>query len=281
MKKIIALVLALVLVVALLAACGEKKDETPADVTDAPASEAATVAVDPDSDYGYILSKGTLVVGITDFAPMDFKDDNGDWIGFDADLAKAFGEYIGVTVEFSEITWSKKILELDGKNIDCVWNGMTLTDEVMNAMSTSVAYCRNEQVVIVKADVADQYTTAEACKDLKFAVEQGSAGKDMAEEFGYNYTEFKDQATALMEVAAGTCDAAIVDSSMAKAMVGAGTDYENLVQVVVLNSEEYGVGFRKGSNLVDLFNDFYAAALADGTVDEIADLYGISGMIIK
>ena len=281
MKKFIALLLVLVMVGALLAACGSKEETPATEAATEAAAEQATEAVDPESDLAYVQNKGKLVVGITDFAPMDFKDDNGEWIGFDADLAKEFAAYIGVDVEFSEITWEKKVLELDGKTIDCVWNGMTLTDEVMEAMATSVPYCRNEQVVIVKADVADQYTTAEACKALKFAVEKGSAGKDMAEENGFEYIEVKDQATALMEVAAGTSEAAVIDSSMAAAMVGAGTDYENLVQVVILNSEEYGVGFRKGSNIVEQFNAFYTAALAAGTVDEIAELYGIEGMIIK
>lgn len=280
MKKFFALMLALVMMSLLLVACGDSKTDATEPATEAPTT-APTDAVDPESDLGYILNKGVLVVGITDFAPMDFQDDNGIWIGFDADLAKAFGEYLGVAIEFSEINWEKKVLELDGKTIDCVWNGMTLTDEVKAAMSTSVAYCKNEQVVIVKSDVADQYMTAEDCKDLKFAVEKGSAGKDMADENGFTYVECKDQATALMEVSAGTADAAIIDSSMAAAMVGAGTGYENLTMIIKLNSEEYGVGFRKGSNVVDAFNAFYAAALADGTVDEIAELYNISGMLIK
>ena len=283
MKKIIALILTLVLVGSLLAACGENNTATEAPkATEAPeATEAPATPDEADGDYAYVLGKGTLVVGITDFAPMDFKDDNGEWIGFDADLAKEFGKYLGVDVVFTEIKWASKVLELDGKTIDCVWNGMTLTDEVKEAMSTSVPYCKNEQVVIVKADVAEQYKTAEDCKGLKFAVEQGSAGKSMAEENGFEFTEVKDQATALMEVAAGTSDAAVIDSSMAAAMVGKGTDYENLVVAVTLNSEEYGVGFRKGSNLTEMFNTFFAAALADGTVEEIAELYSIEGMIIK
>ena len=284
MKKIIALLLAVMLMGTMLVACCESKTDATEAATEAAtdaATEAATDGLDAESDLAYVLGKGELVVGITDFAPMDFQDDDGIWIGFDADLASEFGAYLGVTVEFSEINWEKKVFELDGKNIDCVWNGMTLTDEVKEAMSTSVPYCKNEQVVIVKSDVADQYTTAEACANLKFAVEKGSAGKDMADEYGYQYTEVKDQATALMEVYAGTSDAAVIDSSMAAAMVGAGTDYENLTMVVKLNSEEYGVGFRKGSDLVDAFNAFYAEALADGTVDEIAELYGISGMLIK
>ena len=110
-----------------------------------------------DSDLEYVKDKGTLVVGITDFEPMDYKDENGEWIGFDADMAKAFAESLGVDVEFVEIDWDNKILELDGKTIDCVWNGMTLTDEVTSSMECTDAYLNNAQVVVVPADKADKY----------------------------------------------------------------------------------------------------------------------------
>ncbi len=105
-----------------------------------------------DSDVEAIKAKGKLVVGITDFAPMDYKDDKGEWIGFDADMAKIVGEELGVEVEFVEIDWDNKIMELDSKNIDVVWNGMTLTDEVTSAMSCSNPYCNNAQVVVVPAE---------------------------------------------------------------------------------------------------------------------------------
>ena len=128
------------------------------------------------SDLEYVKDKGTLVVGVTDFAPMDYKDESGNWIGFDADMASAFAESLGVKAEFVEIDWDNKIMELDGKTIDCVWNGMTIDDGVTSAMSCSNAYCNNQQVVVVPKDKAEQYATVEACKDLQFAVENGSAG---------------------------------------------------------------------------------------------------------
>ena len=104
-----------------------------------------------DSDVVYIQDKGTLIVGITDFAPMDYKDESGEWIGFDADMARLVAEKLGVEVQFVEIDWDNKIMELDSKNIDVVWNGMTLTDEVKNAMECTNAYCNNAQVVVVPA----------------------------------------------------------------------------------------------------------------------------------
>lgn len=104
------------------------------------------------SDVMYIQEKGTLLVGITDFAPMDYKDASGQWIGFDADMARIVAEKLGVEVEFVVIDWDNKIMELDSKNIDVVWNGMTLTAEVMEAMDCTNAYCNNAQVVVVQSE---------------------------------------------------------------------------------------------------------------------------------
>ena len=281
MKKIWAMLLALTMILS-LAACGSKK-ETPA-AEEKPAAEqpAETPAEEPaaDSEVAAIQSKGTLVVGITDFAPMDYKDADGNWIGFDADMAKAFAESLGVDVEFVEIDWDNKVLELNSQAIDCVWNGMTLTDEVTSAMECSNAYCNNAQVVIVPADKAAQYQTVGACADLAFAVEAGSAGEAEIDALGYNFTPVKAQSDALMEVAAGTSDAAVIDSLMAAAMVGEGTGYADLTYTVGLNSEEYGVGFRKGSDLAAALNEFFAAAYADGSMIECAETYGVQAALI-
>lgn len=233
------------------------------------------------TDSDYVKEKGTLVVGITDFEPMDYKDEDGNWIGFDADMAAAFAEYLGVDVEFVEIEWDNKVLELNAGSIDCVWNGMTLTDEVTSAMACSNAYCNNAQVVIVPAELADRYETAESCADLVFAVEAGSAGEAEITALGYACTPVQSQASALMEVAAGTCDAAVIDSLMAAAMVGEGTSYENLTYTAQLNSEEYGVGFRMDSDLAELLNEFFKAAYEDGTMLKIAETYGVQAALIE
>ena len=113
-------------------------------------SASEFTASESDSDVAYIQDKGKLIVGITEFAPMDYQDANGQWIGFDADMAKLVAEKLGVEVEFQVINWDTKIEELNGKTIDCVWNGMTLTDAVQAAMECSNAYCYNGQVVITK-----------------------------------------------------------------------------------------------------------------------------------
>ncbi len=284
MKKFIALLMAAVLVFA-FAGCAKnpanEETSTDADVSNENVSEKEEETVDPNSDLGYVIGKGKLVVGITDFAPMDYQDEKGNWIGFDAEMATAFAKKIGVEVEFVEINWDNKALELKNKSIDLVWNGMTLTDDVKAVMDYSNAYCNNAQVVIVKASEADKYQTAEACKELNFAVEKGSAGKEMAEENGFKFTEVKDQATALSEVKAGTSDAAVIDSLMAAAMVGEGTGFADLTYTAKLNSEEYGVGCRKGSNLAAELNEFFKETYANGTMKTVAEKYGVQAAIIE
>ena len=298
MKKMIALLLACMMIFACTACAAKTETAAPAEETAstetaAATEEAATEETEQapeeaaqsaaDSDIAYIQANGKLVVGITDFAPMDYQDENGEWIGFDADMAKAFAESLGVEAEFVEIDWDNKIMELGAKTIDCVWNGMTLTDEVTSSMACSNAYCNNSQVVVVPADKAADFQSVEACSGLNFAVESGSAGKAEVEKLGYSFTEVKDQATALMEVAAGTADAAVIDSLMAGAMVGEGTGYDSLTYTVSLNAEEgeqYGVGFRQGSDLADALNDFFAAAYADDSMVKCAEDYGIQAALI-
>lgn len=232
------------------------------------------------TDMEYVKDKGTLVVGITDYAPMDYKDKNGEWIGFDADMARAFAEELDVEVEFVEIDWDNKIMELDGKTIDCVWNGMTLVDEVLEGMECTNAYCNNSQVVIVPIDEAAQYQTVDSLSDFTFAVEAGSAGQKQVEAYELDFTPVKAQADALLEVASGTSDAAVIDALMAGAMVGEGTNYDNLTYTVSLGDEEFGVGFRKGSDLAAALNDFFAASYADGSMMKCAEKYGVQAAII-
>ena len=248
--------LALSLVPAMLMGCGKK--------------EAST-----GSDLDYIKQKGTLVVGITDFAPMDYQDADGSWIGFDADLAKAFAESLGVEVQFQTIEWDNKVMELDGKTIDVVWNGMTLTDEVTSSMACSNAYCNNAQVVILPADKAANYGTVDSLSGLRFAVESGSAGMAQAEEKGLTYTDVVDQATALLEVKSGTADAA---------MVGEGTNYADLAIGPVLNAEtgeQYGVGFRKGSDAAAALNEFFRQQWESGALQALAEQYGVQAALIE
>lgn len=263
MKKLLAMMMVLCMTLVCFAGCGKK---------------------DSGSDLDYVKGKGKLVVGITNFAPMDYEktEGSGEWIGFDADMAKAFAKSLGVEVEFVEINWDNKLLELGNKSIDCVWNGMTLTEGVKAAMETSNAYCTNEQVVVVPKDKKDQYATVDSVKALSFAAEGGSAGEEVLTAMGEKITPVPSQADAVKEVAAGTCDAAVIDLLMAGAVIGEGTSYAQLCYTVSLSDtpEQYGVGFRKGSDLAAKLNEFFKTAYADGTMQSTAKTYGVQESLI-
>lgn len=258
MKKMISLILAIMMIAALFTACGAAKA--------------------PDTDLSYIKDKGKLIVGITDYAPMDYKDENGNWTGFDAEFAQLFAKELGVECEFYVIAdWGKKFMELDTKQIDAVWNGMTITEEATTNSSVSNPYVVNAQVVVMKADAVANYTTTESMSGLTIAVENGSAGQDAANTIaGANVVPLQDQGAALLEVKAGTADACVIDITMAYAMTGEGTDYADLAAGISLTEELYGVSFRKDSDVTAVFNDFMAKIKADGTLQALADKYDLT-----
>ena len=289
MKKAFTLILALVLALSCLTACGAASSAPAATAapttapapTEAAATEAApTEAAPADSDLAFIQGKGTMIVGITDYAPMDFKDENGNWTGFDAELAEMVCEELGVKCEFFVLAdWGKKFFELETKNIDCIWNGMTITDEVKLNTNCSDPYVINAQVLVMKADVVGQYDAVELLQGLTFAVENGSAGQDEVVALGVPDSQIiavQDQAAALMEVAAGTSDACVIDITMANAMTGEGTSYADLAPGISLSSEEYGIGFRKGSDVTAKVNELLAKYKADGTLQALADKYSLT-----
>ena len=256
MKKLIALMLAILMTLTLFAGCGAKEG----------------------SDLAAIKKAKKIVVGITDYAPMDYKDENGEWTGFDAEFARLFAAELGVEVEFFILSdWGQKFYELETNNIDCVWNGMTITEEALLNASVSDPYVVNAQVIVMKADVVGNYADTDSIKGLTFAVESGSAGEAALVDLGITgFTALQDQTSALMEVKAGTADACVIDITMAGAMTGEGTNYADLAPGISLTSEEYGVAFRKDSDLTAKFNDFMAKLIADGTLQQLADKYQLT-----
>ena len=258
MKKMFTLVLAILMIASLFTACGAAKA--------------------PETDLAYIKDKGKLVVGITDYAPMDYKDENGNWTGFDAEFAQLFAKELGVECQFYVIAdWDKKFMELDTKQIDAVWNGMTITEEAKLNSSVSNPYVVNAQVVVMKADVVADYDYMESLNGLTIAVENGSAGQDAANAItGATVVPLQDQGSALLEVKAGTADACVIDITMAYAMTGEGTDYADLAAGLSLTEELYGVSFRKDSDVTAVFNDFMAKIKADGTLQALADKYALT-----
>ena len=219
-----------------------------------------------------------MTIGYTVYEPMNYTDESGTFTGFDTELATAVCEKLGVEPDFVEINWDTKETELAAKSIDCIWNGLTLTDDREANMACTKPYVKNAQVVVMKAD-ADYTSTADLAGKTVVA-ESGSAGETTIEEDeGLQQADFvakSVQTDCLMEVAAGTADAAVLDLTLANAMIGEGTDYAGLKIVDELNAEEYGVAFRKGSDAAAAVDEAFDALKADGTMQALADKYDLA-----
>ena len=291
-KKTLAIIVAILAVVLCftLAACGDKTNvddevmDATNDVVDATQGEEATDATDATEtpavveDLARIKEAGKLIVGMTIYEPMNYYADEAktELTGFDTEFALAVAEKLGVEVEFIEINWDRKFEELDAKTIDCVWNGMTITEEALANASVSDAYIKNAQVLVMKESKIADYTDVESIKELTFAVEAGSAGEAVLKDLGIESTAVLDQAKALVEVNAGAADACVIDITMAKAMTGEGTSNANLTYGLELSTEEYGIACRKNSDLATEINKIMAEMKADGSLQALADKYELN-----
>ena len=276
MKRLVSAFLAGAMALSLAACGGSASTSTAASSAAASAAPASSVAA--DSDLAYIQSNGKMVIGYTVYEPMNYTDADGNFTGFDTELATAVCEKLGVEPEFVEINWDTKETELAAKSIDCIWNGLTLTDDREENMACTKPYVKNAQVVVVKdgtdytstADLADKTVVAEAGSAGEAAI-QGDENLSKAD-----YVSKSVQTDCLMEVAAGTADAAVLDLTLANAMIGAGTDYASLKIVDELNAEEYGVAFRKGSDAAAAVDAAFDELKADGTMQALADKYDLA-----
>ena len=277
MKRLVSAFLAVAMALS-LAACGGAASTSTVASSAASGSAATSAAETAASDLDYIKEKGKMVIGYTVYEPMNYTDADGNFTGFDTELATAVCEKLGVEPEFVEINWDTKVVELDAKSIDCIWNGMTLTDDIMANTATTKAYAKNAQVVVVK-DGTDYSSTADLVGKTVVA-EAGSAGEAAIEGdenlAQADYVSKSVQTDCLMEVAAGTADAAVLDLTLANAMIGEGTDYASLKIVDELNAEEYGVAFRKGSDTAAAVDAVFDELKADGTMQALADKYDLA-----
>ena len=273
MKKFISTVLALGMAASLAACGGSASTAASTESTAASAAEATA-----DSDLAYIKNKGKMTIGYTVYEPMNYTDADGNFTGFDTELATAVCAKLGVEPDFVEINWDTKIVELDAKSIDCIWNGLTLTDEIKENAATTKPYAKNAQVVVVKDGT--EYTSTADLVGKTVVAEAGSAGEsaiaDDASLSQADYISKSVQTDCLMEVAAGTADAAVLDLTLANAMIGEGTDYADLKIVDELNAEEYGVAFRKGSDAAAAVDEAFDALKADGTLSALAEKYELA-----
>lgn len=279
MKKWIALLLALTLALG-LTACGTQAQPS--------AQPTAGGQEEGQSDLAYVRDNGALVIGYTVYEPMNYTDENGVFTGFDTELATIVCEKLGVEPQFEIIKWDAKETLLAGMDIDCIWNGMTLDADREANMACTVPYVKNAQVVVVRKGTAYTDTASLAgkvvCAELASAGEVQLLGKENEDgsftepDAGLAQAEYvgkKYQSDCLLELKAGTADAAVLDLTLARSMTGEGTDYADLEIVDYLGTENYGVAFRKGSDIRDEVNQLFAQLVADGTMQKLADKYGL------
>lgn len=271
MKKILALILAMLMIIGCFTACSDNTQDASGDT---------------QTDWEYIQEKGEMIVGITLFAPMNYYDAENNLTGFETEFAEAVGEKLGVEVKFQVIDWKLKETELNGKNIDCIWNGMTIDDDRKANMEITIPYMANKQVLVTKAENEDKYNNIIGLNGASIVAEEGSAGETVAttdETFsGANFTPVGAQADVLLEVKSGTSDAGIIDYVMSIGSIGEGTDYADLVAIDSMEfaPEEYGVAFRKGSDAAEKVNEAMKALAADGTLNTIAEKYKLQDLIL-
>ena len=297
MKKTLSLVLALAMCLS-LAACGNNgtQDQSSQSGSNTSASDVSSgsqqgdnSSVDAaDSDWAKIESNGTMKIGITYFEPMNYFDDNGELTGFETEFATAVCEKLGVTPEFVEINWDSKIMELQAQTIDCIWNGMTITPELQEALTISDPYIKNYQVVVIRSDNADVYTSTADLVGKTVEAEAGSAGEAAIIGEGADenlkqaeYISAAKQTDTLLEVKTGAAAAAVLDFVLAGAMVGQG-DYSDLMIIpdLQLSVEEYGVGFRKDSDAAEKVNEAMQALIEDGTLNTLAEKYDLAELLL-
>ena len=254
-KKVLLLLLSLAMILVLVA-CGQSQS---------------------DSDLSYVKKNGKLIIGYTVYEPMNYTDENGNFTGFDTELAIVVCEKLGVEPQFVEIDWNTKEVELNAKSIDCIWNGLTINEERKATMEITKPYVKNAQVVLIKKGTSYDGTASLIGKTV--VAEQGSAGEDTIKaDDNLNQATFVPkslQTECLMELKAGTADAAVLDLTLANTMTGEGTSYEDIEIVDYLAEEDYGVAFRKGSDICAEVNKIFDELRADGTMAALADKYGL------
>lgn len=256
-KKMFALASAAMMMVGGLTGCGSNKD-----------------------DWEYLKDKGTLVIGYTVFAPMNYQDEQGKLIGFDTELAEAVCAKLGLEPEFVEIDWENKLQELNSRKIDCAWNGLTMLEELEPYMDFSVPYSENYQTCVIRKSDAERFPDLQSMEDARIGVESGSAGEQVVKEqenlSKADCVGLTAQRNTLLELKAGTLDVAVLDGIMALSMVQEGTDFSDLMVVpgIRLSEELYAVGFRENSpETVEKVNQALKELVEDGTVARLADKY--------
>lgn len=271
MKKLIALLMAGAMTATALCGCGGTANQSSAN----------------GDDWSYIQDKGEMIIGITYFEPMNYLDENGDLTGFETEFATKVCEEMGVKAKFQKIDWDSKEVELNAKTIDCIWNGLTITDERKENMDITNAYMENKQVMVTKADNASKFTTADALSNATVVAEKQSAGEEVAKDDEFfstaNYIPVDSQAKSLLEVKSGTADVALIDYVMSIGTLKDGSDYSDLavVESKSFAPEQYGVAIRKNSTeTLKKLNDAMQKLADNGELAKIAEKYSLNDLLV-
>ena len=273
-KRLLSAVMASAMVLS-LAACGGAKTETTAAETTAEKKEETTTAGTTAAETAEEAARGTLIVGFDqDFPPMGFVGDNGEYTGFDLDLAKEVASRLGLEYKAQPIAWDSKDMELESGNIDCIWNGFTITGREDDYTWTT-PYMANKQVFVVandsdiksQADLAGKVVEVQADSSAEAALKEN---QDLANTFGQLLTT-PDYNTAFMDLEQGAVDAVAMDVIVAGYQIKQrNADFKILDDS--LSEEEYGVGFKKGNTeLRDKVQGALEEMAADGTLAKISD----------
>ena len=265
-KKVLSLTVVTVMALS-LTACGSKETST-----------ADKEAASTDKKVSSAMDKDTIILGFDDtFAPMGFKDEKGEVIGFDIDLAKEVASKLEKDIEFKTINWDMKETELNAGNIDFIWNGYSISDERKEKVAFGTPYLKNKQIIVTLAD-SDINTKADL-KDKAVAAQKGSTAVDAVENEPEVLETFKDSKLVtydtndqvLRELEAGRCDAAVADEILVKYYMIKKGEEKFKVLDEDFGEEEYGVGMRKDdTKLVEAFNKAYAELKEEGKVAEIS-----------
>lgn len=267
MKKFLAILMAAALATALLAGCSNAAAPAPTVPVE------GTTAAD-DKSLEYITSKGELILGLDDsFAPMGFRDEKDEIAGYDIDLAKEVAKRLGVELKLQPIEWLAKEQELNTKNIDCIWNGFSISDERRQKVEFSNPYLDNNMALVVKKDSG--ITKLSDMKGKKLALQGGSSAADALDANAElksaiaEVVEFKDNMLCLMDLETGGVDAVLMDDVVSRYYIA--TENKNFMIVDEnVGTEEYAVGFRKGETaLTEAVNKALSDMAKDGTMEKI------------
>ncbi len=222
-----------------------------------------------------VLENGYLTLGLDDtFAPLGFRDEDGEIVGFDIDLAYAVAEEMGVELRIQPIEWDSKVLELNANNIDMIWNGLTITEERKSNINFSDPYLSNRQIVLVKSGV--NVTSVDDLSGLNVGVQIDSSGESALNgnsvvDSVSEIVRFNNFTEALLDLDSGRIDAIVIDEIMARYVVSKGT-YDVVVTDVSLGSESYGIGFRIGDDeLRDEIDRILLVLQESGKATEISE----------